>query len=134
MFKHTQIEGSQFWFIHTNPIDTSGSSDTDWREYMAVKWEQNVCPHDFGKRLLCRRKSVSLPKVSPFRQRSVYFSLQQSKQAFEQAKLWVISSSYKKRKTRFILLLSIQTMMKFSHKNFGFTGGQTQHTMRISHG
>jgi len=62
------------------------------------------------KRLLCRRRRVSLPKVSPFRQRSGCFSFQQSKQAFEWSKLWVISSSHKKRKTRFILLRSIQTM------------------------
>ena len=49
LFKHTQTESSQFWFMHANPIDTSGSSDTDWREYMALKWGQSVCPHDLEK-------------------------------------------------------------------------------------
>lgn len=39
-----------------------------------------------------------------------------------------------KRETIFVLLLSIQTMMKFSHKNFVFTGGQAQYTIRISYG
>lgn len=129
LFKHTQTESSQFWFMHANPIDTSGSSDTDWREYMALKWGQSVCPHDFGKRLLRRRRRVSLPKVSAFRLRSVkgmgvsVFS--RANKHLNDPGNGLLVQAIKKRKTRFILLCSIQTM------NFIFTCRSAQCTLRV---
>lgn len=115
--------------MHANPIDTSGSSDTDWREYVALKWGQSVCPHDFGKRLLRRRRRVSLPKVSAFRQRSVkgmgVSIFCRANKHLNDPGNGLLVQAIKKRKTRFMLLCSIQTM------NFIFTCRQAQCTLRI---